>query len=102
MFYQKRKFKNSKGLTLAAIYEGTNRDAPVVFICHGYLSSKDSESQEDLSKKLLQKGFSVYRFDFTACGDSEGSIYQHTPNQGLDDLNTAVKDLGVKDFALYG
>lgn len=102
MFSEKRKFKNSKGLTLAAIYEGENKNNPVVVLCHGYGSSKDKESTKGLAEKLRSKGLCVYRFDFTGCGESEGKLGQLTPDQGQDDLQSAVKDLCRKDFALYG
>ncbi len=102
MFSEKRKFKNKKGLTLSAIYEGQDKNAPVVVLCHGYGSSKDKESTKGLAEKLRSKGLCVYRFDFTGCGESEGKLGQLTPDQGQDDLNSAVKDLSKKDFALYG
>lgn len=103
MFYQKRKFKNSKGLTLSAIYEGEEKDAPVVVLCHGFGSSKDNPSTKLLAQKLVKQGLSVYRFDFTGCGESEGKIENDlTPQQGLDDLTVASRDLNKDKFALYG
>src|SRR3989344_3192027 len=102
MFSQKRSFKNSKDFAISAIYEGQDKNAPVVVLCHGYGSSKDNESTFGLAQKLLAKGLSVYRFDFSGCGQSQGELNQLTPDQGQDDLNSAVKDLGRKQFALYG
>lgn len=102
MFSEKRKFKNSKGLTLSAIYEGQDKNAPVVILCHGFGSSKDSESTTSLSQKLLNAGLSVYRFDFSGAGEAEGTIKDRTPLQGLDDLKAAVKNLGKENFALCG
>lgn len=102
MFFQKRKFKNKKGLTLSAIYEGGDENHPVVVLCHGYGSGKDSDSTKGLAQELLKKGLCVYRFDFTGCGESEGKLSQLTPDQGQDDLYSAVKNLGRNDFALYG
>ncbi len=102
MFLEKRKFKNSKGLTLSAIYEGYDKSAPTVVICHGFASSKDSISQKDLSQKLIQGGLCVYLFDFTGCGQAEGKIGDLTPTIGLGDLKSSVKDLNLKNFALHG
>lgn len=103
MFIEKRNFKNSKSLTLSAVFEGEDRNASVVIMCHGYESSKDSPlTQKAFSKKLIERGVSVYRFDFTGHGESEGSLNDITPLQGLDDLNSAVTNLNKKDFALYG
>lgn len=102
MFLEKRSFKNSKGLLLSAVFEGEDKKAPVIIICHGYASSRDSESQQDLRPKLLKTGFSVFTFDFTGCGESEGSIDDLTPNTGLYDLQSAIANLGKQEFALYG
>lgn len=102
MFQEKRTFKNSRGLTLSAIFEGKDKKAPVVVICHGYASSKDSESQLDLRPKLLKAGLSVFTFDFTGSGESRGSIEDLTPNTGIDDLKSAVANLGKVEFALFG
>lgn len=103
MFIEKRKFKNFKGLTLSAIYEGEHRNAPLVILCHGYGSSKDSEGTRDLTIKLVSRNLSVFRFDFTGCGESDGIFEDDlTPNAGLDDLNCAIKQISAKSFALYG
>lgn len=102
MFSQKRKFKNAKGLTLSAIYEGEDTNAPVVVLCHGYGSSKDSESTKNLSQKLVTSGFSVYRFDFSGCGASQGKLNETTPSGGANDLESAVRDLGKDKYALFG
>lgn len=102
MFSQKRAFKNSKGFTLAAIFEGKNENSPVVVLCHGYGSGKDKESTLDLAKKLVAVGLSVYRFDFTGCGESQGELSDLTPNQGQDDLGSAINNLNKNHFALFG
>ncbi len=102
MFSEKRKFKNKKGLTLSAIYEGQDENNPIVILCHGYGSSKDKDSTKGLAQKLVDAGLCVYRFDFTGCGESQGKLSELTPDQGQDDLKSAVKDLGKENFGLYG
>lgn len=102
MFKQKLTFKNSRNLNLAAIFEGEDKNAPVVIVCHGFGSSKDSISYKNLVPKLLKRGLSVFRFDFTGCGQSEGKLDNLTPLRGLDDLKSVIKNLGQKQFALYG
>lgn len=96
------KVKNSQGLTLTAILKGEKKDAPVVVMCHGYSSSKNSVSTEGLSNELVKRGLTTFRFDFTGCGESEGDLASLIPSQGLDDLKAAVKTLNRKEFALYG
>lgn len=102
MFQEKISFKNSFGFTLAGILEGGSKDAPLVILCHGYDSSKDSLSNSSLAAELIKKGLLVFRFDFTGNGGSEGKLEQLTPKQGLDDLKSAVKTLGRNKFGLYG
>ncbi len=102
MFKEKRTFENSRGLKLSAIYEGNNKNAPVVIICHGYGSNKTRISTRSMAKKLVNTGLSVYRFDFTGCGQSQGKLWDLTPLAGLDDLKGVVENLGREDFALVG
>lgn len=102
MFIEKRNFKNSKGLTLAAIYEGEDKNSPVIVLCHGFGSGKNGVSNTDLSAKLIKIGLSVFNIDFTGCGESEGKAEDRTPLQGIDDLQAAVRNLNKDHFALYG
>lgn len=102
MFIEKRNFKNSRGLNLSAIFEGEDRNAPTVIICHGYESSKDSIAQKDLRRNLVESGFSVIAFDFTGRGESQGTTNDLTPSSGLDDLKSAITNLDKKEFALHG
>lgn len=102
MFKQKLTFKNSRGLKLAAIFEGEDKNAPVVIICHGFGSTKDSISYKNLVPKLLGRGLSVFLFDFTGCGQSEGSLSDLIPSAGLDDLESAVKNFNLSNFGLCG
>ena len=102
MFQEKINFKNSRGLTLAALLEGERKDAPLVVMCHGYSSSKNGTSTEGLTAELIKRGLTTFRFDFTGNGESEGKLEQLTPLQGLDDLESAVSHLGIKNFGLYG
>ena len=69
MFKQKLTFKNSCNLNLSAIYEGEDKNAPVIILCHGFHSSKDKPStSRALAQKLVERGLSVLRFDFTGHG----------------------------------
>jgi len=103
MFREKRSFKNSRGLNLSAIFEGENRSAPAIIMCHGFHSSKDNPiTSRALAQKLVESGLSVLRFDFTGHGESQGNIDEITPLYGLDDLKSAIKTLGKKKIAIYG
>ena len=103
MFREKRSFKNSRGLNLSAIFEGEGREAPVVIMCHGFHSSKDNPiTTRALTQKLVERELSVFRFDFTGHGESQGDINEITPLAGLDDLKSAIKTLNERKIAPYG
>ena len=103
MFREKRSFKNSRGLNLSAIFEGEEKDAPIVVMCHGFHSSKDNPiTSRALAQKLVESGLSVLRFDFTGHGESQGNIDEITPLYALNDLKSAIKTLGKKKIAIYG
>src|SRR3989344_3074798 len=102
MFKQKITFKNSRNLNISAIYEGENKNTPIVVMCHGFASSKDQISNRDLARELVKRGLSVFRFDFTGCGQSEGNLGGLTPFSGLDDLKLAISQLPKHEFALFG
>src|SRR3989344_7875741 len=103
MFREKRSFQNSRGLNLSAIFEGENRNSPVVVTCNGFNSSKDNPlTSRALARKLIAKGLSVLRFDFTGHGASEGNIDEITPLAALDDLISVVKTSKRNKVALYG
>jgi dipeptidyl aminopeptidase/acylaminoacyl peptidase len=102
MFQEKISFKNSLDLKLSGVLEGENKESPLVIICHGFDSLKDSPSNARLAQRLVEKGFLVFRFDFTGNGESDGKLSDLTPLQGLDDLKAAVSILAAGDFGLYG
>lgn len=54
MFSKKIKFKNSPDLDLSAIHEGEDENSPLVILCHGYASSKDSVGTKNLAQKLVE------------------------------------------------
>lgn len=103
MFKQKINFKNSRKLNLSAIFEGEDKNAPVVVMCHGFHSSKDNPiTSRALAQKLVEEDISVLRFDFSGHGQSQGDIDGITPLAGLDDLKSAIKNLGKRKIGLYG
>jgi pimeloyl-ACP methyl ester carboxylesterase len=102
MFKDKFNIKNSYGLNLSAVFEGENKDGPLVILCHGYDSSKDSPSNASLAEELVKRGISAFRFDFTGNGESEGDLGELTPKRGLDDLKSAITHQGFKKFGLVG
>ena len=47
---------------------------PLVILCHGFLSHKDSSKYRQLAQVFAQESIATVRFDFRGCGESEGLL----------------------------
>ena len=66
---------------------------PCIITCHGYNSTKDSGKYITIANRLCKEGFSVFRFDFRGCGESEGNIEETTLSGRVKDLEAALQFL---------
>ncbi len=86
-------FRNSLDQRLYGILHrgstGPGLGATIV-LCHGMMSAKEGTKQRAFAKVFEESGFSVLRFDFSFCGESEGSFEEITFAQEVDDLRAAV------------
>lgn len=83
------------------------RDPPCVIASHGLQSSKESEKYVALGEQLPARGIALLRFDFRACGESEGSWEDDTVSRRIADLRSAIDFAGSqtglgKEFGLLG
>ncbi len=62
-------------------------------IAHENLSCH--RSLKVLAEKLCQQGYTVLRFDYSGCGDSQGSFEKFSLSSGLKDIHSAVNHLKV-------
>tara|TARA_Y100000310_G_scaffold339022_1_gene430380 strand:- start:10772 stop:11443 length:672 start_codon:yes stop_codon:yes gene_type:complete len=76
---------NNKNQKLAGVLH-KNKSKELIILCHGYKSSKDFPAIKNIASRLFEKGYTVYRFDFTGHGESEG--FAHI------DLIQQVQDIG--------
>lgn len=86
-------FRNSLNQRLFGILHRGSPDARLgatVVLCHGMLSAKEGTKQKAFARFFEQSGFSVLRFDFSFCGESEGKFEEITFAQEVDDLCAAV------------
>jgi len=93
-------FKNSKkqkicGLVFIPDGEGP---FPVLVVCHGLSSSKESTNTTMSYPELLKNKIVVFAFDFSGHGESEGNYENVTISQAVDDLNCALNYIEAKDF----
>ena len=50
----------------------------IAILCHGFLSSKTSSTNNALTRMLIAQGIATFRFDFFGQGESEGPFDQIT------------------------
>jgi hypothetical protein len=100
-------FENTKGNRLCGILANptSNKDRPIMILCHGFSTSKDSYTYVRLEDILNGKGISTFRFDFFAHGESEGEFEDITISEAVDDILNAIKfmkELGYSKIGLVG
>lgn len=99
-------FENKQGLDLAGHYY-LNKDTTIgIVMMHGFGMNQNGPSNyyPELAK-LLSKKFGVLRFDFQACGESEGHFREFSINNYLRDAESALQymeSLGYREFYLIG
>lgn len=93
-------FTNNLGLKLAGIISSPNSvdKIPLVVMCHGYSSGKNSKINRLLVPKLNDRRIASFRFDFTGHYDSEGDIADVTISSAVDDLSSAMRYLNNLDW----
>ena len=93
-------FTNNLGLKLAGIISRpeSGDNLPIVVMCHGYSSVKNSTINRLLVPRLNDRGIASFRFDFTGHYDSEGDIADVTISNAVDDLSSAMRYLSSLDW----
>ncbi len=84
-------FDNGRGHMLSARLDRPLRDTPVgyVIFAHCFTCSKNLGSVVALSRAMVQRGWAVFRFDFTGLGDSEGDFADTHFSSNVEDLVAA-------------
>lgn len=100
-------FKNSKGNKLCGILSNptSSKEKPIIILCHGFSSSKESSTYVKLQDILNKHNISIFRFDFFGHGESEGKFEDITESEAVDDILNAIKflkELGYKKIGLIG
>ena len=99
-------FSDALGHRIAAILTRPNQPTDhVAVLCHGFLSHKNSTSNQALTTRLVEKGIAAFRFDCFGHGESDGPFAQLTTTlakgQALAALHY-VFDRGYRRLALVG
>ncbi len=101
---EKHYFK-SGDLTLSGILiKPAKKTYKCIVLCHGITVDKNEHNNifAELAKKLAEKGFAVFRFDFRAHGESEGNSVELTVTGEKRDLEAAIDYLQKSGYNTFG
>ncbi|OQW30252.1 MAG: hypothetical protein A4E19_11595 [Nitrospira sp. SG-bin1] len=79
--------------------EGTDK---LAVLCHGFISSKTSSTNNALTRMLIDHGIATFRFDFFGQGDSEGPFDQITVSLAVEQAHRAVDLMNEKGYRRIG
>ena len=77
----------------------------IAVLCHGFLSSKTSSTNNALTRLLVGQNIATFRFDFFGQGESEGPFDQITVSLAVEQAKSAVdlmRDRGYRHIGLMG
>ncbi len=104
MVEEKLTFENSKGDKLIGVLSNPadSVNVPVIILCHGFSSNKDSLTFVSMEEKLNNKNIATFRFDFYGHGESEGKFEDITVSEAVDDAQKAIEFLMGKGYSKIG
>ena len=71
-----------------------NSPLPAVILCHGFAYFKEEDGIfTSLAKRLAAKGYAVYYFDFSGCGESEGNYTNTSLTKLTRDLRRVHEEI---------
>jgi len=72
---------------------------PLVILCHGFLSHKDSSKYRQLAQVFALESIAAVRFDFRGCGESEGLLSESSISRRWRDLQRVIdRCVDLEDF----
>lgn len=74
----------------------------VAVLCHGFLSSKTSSTNNALTRMLTGHDIATFRFDFFGQAESEGPFDQITVTVAVEQAIAAIDLMGQKGFRRIG
>ncbi len=99
-------FQDSHGHLVAAILaEPPGKADGIVVLCHGFLSTKQSNTNRRLTELLVPQGISTFCFDWFGMGESEGAFADITIGRCCDQLEQAfafIANQGYQRLGLIG
>ena len=82
----------SDNLKLQAVLVTPDADPwPLIVLCHGFLSHKDSSKYRLLAQVCARESIATVRFDFRGCGESEGLLSESSISRRWRDLQRVIE-----------
>ena len=82
----------SDGLKLQAVLNTPDSSYwPLIVLCHGFLSHKDSSKYKLLAQIFARESIATVRFDFRGCGESEGLLSESSISRRWRDLQRVIE-----------
>lgn len=88
---------NKHGEKLVGLLHPTGSNK-IVVLCHGFTASKRSGVIVDLADAITKQGISIFRFDFSGNGESEGEFQYGNYRKEADDLHSVVSYLHQEKY----
>ena len=90
----------SDNLKLQAVLVTPDADLwPLIVLCHGFLSHKDSSKYRLLAQVFARESIATVRFDFRGCGESEGLLSESSISRRWRDLQRVIdQSLDLEGF----
>jgi len=97
-------FNNSKNNKLCGILSNptNSKQKPIIVLCHGFKTSKDSNTYTKIQDIFNRDDISTFRFDFFGHGESEGKFEDITISEAVDDTLNAIKLLKKFGYTKIG
>jgi len=100
-------FQDKQGNKICGILSNPTEDKtkPIIILCHGFSTSKDSSTYKTMQESLNQHQLSTFRFDFYGHGESDGKFEDITLTKAVNNiLETIVflKKQGYPQIGLLG
>jgi pimeloyl-ACP methyl ester carboxylesterase len=84
---------------LATPESGTKR---IAVLCHGFLSNKNSKTNQSLTAMLIEQGIATFRFDFFGQGESAGPFERITVGTAVHQALAALDLVAAKGYRRIG
>ena len=74
-----------------------HRKVPLIVLLHGFVGSKVGEHRlfVKAARHFTEKGYGVFRFDFSGCGESDGDYADVTVTKQLSEVQAVLNYVSV-------